>query len=126
MLPSINLEKSADQVVRDACAYNPNVVNADENNTDRLAQLLVAFADPIRLRLISIIASTPEKEVCACSFVGDLHRSQPTISHHLKTLTALGVCKSERRGRWIWYSLNSEIIQDIIVQLSKITEGSQA
>ncbi|HWD08273.1 MAG TPA: metalloregulator ArsR/SmtB family transcription factor [Actinomycetota bacterium] len=72
-----------------------------EADADDLAGGFAALADPIRLRLFSLIAA--EAEVCACALVGPLGRSQPTISHHLKVLYEAGLVEREKRGSWVWY-----------------------
>lgn len=71
-----------------------------------LARGFTALGDPVRLRLISMLASAPDGEVCVCDFVGPLGRSQPTVSHHLKLLGEAGLVHGERRGKWVWYSLD--------------------
>ena len=67
-----------------------------------------ALADPVRLRLLSILAASPEGEVCVCDFVEPLAKSQPTVSHHLKVLSEAGLVQGDRRGKWVWYSLNRD------------------
>lgn len=75
--------------------------------TDRQAEDLAAafkvLADPVRLRLLSLIANAPAGEACACDLEEPLDRSQPTISHHLSVLTAAGLLTREQRGRWAWF-----------------------
>lgn len=66
-----------------------------------LAAGFAALADPVRLRLLSMIADRPE--VCACALVEPLGRSQPTVSHHLRVLAEAALITSEKRGRWVWY-----------------------
>src|SRR5215212_8976022 len=78
---------------------------------DRAAELAGAFAvlaDPVRLRLLSLVASAPAGEACVCELVEPLGRSQPTVSHHLKILTDAGLIAGEKRGRWVWYRLVPE------------------
>ena len=65
-----------------------------------------ALADPVRLRVLSILAASAEGEVCVCDFVEPLAKSQPTVSHHLKILSEAGLVQGDRRGKWVWYSLN--------------------
>ncbi len=65
-----------------------------------------ALGDEIRLRVLSILAAAPGGEVCVCDLVGPLARSQPTVSHHLKVLADAGLVHGDRRGRWVWYSLD--------------------
>lgn len=61
------------------------------------------LADPVRLQLLSLIASTPEGEMCACDLTEPVGRSQPTVSHHLSILTEAGFLEREQRGRWAWF-----------------------
>ena len=68
-----------------------------------LARDFAALADPVRLRLLSLIAATPAGEACVCELVEPLHRSQPTVSHHLRILAEAGLIVGEKRGRWVWY-----------------------
>lgn len=69
-----------------------------------LASGFAALADPVRLRLLSMLGQ--RAEICACDFVEPLERSQPTISHHLRVLSEAGLINGEKRGRWVWYSLD--------------------
>jgi ArsR family transcriptional regulator len=71
-----------------------------------LASGFSALSDPVRLRVLSILAASPEGEVCVCEFVEPLGKSQPTISHHMKILSEAGLVQGERRGKWVWYSLD--------------------
>lgn len=68
-----------------------------------LASAFKVLADPVRLRLFSLIASADGGEVCACDLVEPLARSQPTVSHHLSVLHDAGLLEREKRGRWVWY-----------------------
>jgi ArsR family transcriptional regulator len=68
-----------------------------------LARDLAVLADPVRLRLLSLLASAPTGEACVCELVEPLERSQPTVSHHLKVLSEAGMITGEKRGRWVWY-----------------------
>ena len=73
---------------------------------DKAEELAVAFgvlADPVRLRLLSLVASAEAGEACVCELVEPLGRSQPTISHHLKILAEAGLIVGDKRGRWVWY-----------------------
>ena len=70
---------------------------------ERMAPLLKALADPVRLRLLSLVASHADGEACVCDLNDAFDLSQPTISHHLKVLHESGVLDRERRGTWIFY-----------------------
>ena len=74
-----------------------------EDAAEELAAAFKVLADPVRLRLFSLIAADPEGEVCACEVVDALGRSQPTVSHHLKVLHDAGLLDREKRGTWVWY-----------------------
>ncbi len=69
-----------------------------------LARRFAALGDPVRLRLLSLLATTPDGCVCACDLVEPLGKSQPTVSHHLKILREAGLVTSERKGVNIWYA----------------------
>jgi ArsR family transcriptional regulator, arsenate/arsenite/antimonite-responsive transcriptional repressor len=68
-----------------------------------LASAFKVLADPVRLRLLSLVANADEGEVCVCDLVEPLGRSQPTISHHLSVLHDAGLVERDKRGRWVWY-----------------------
>lgn len=68
---------------------------------DRVAGLMKALADPIRLRLMSMIAAS--SELCVCELMVPFDVSQPTISHHLKVLRSARLVDCERRGTWVYY-----------------------
>lgn len=87
-----------------------------EADADALATSLKALADPIRLRLVSIIATSGE--ACACDLPAMLDRSQPTISHHLSLLVRAGILEREQRGKWAWFTINREQIAAITAALS--------
>ena len=70
---------------------------------EELATSFKLLADPVRLRLLSLVANAEGGEICACDLVEPLGRSQPTISHHLSALTTAGLLAREKRGRWVWY-----------------------
>jgi len=72
-----------------------------EDEAERLAGVLSALGDPVRLRIYSIIAS--QDETCSCNLEGPLAKSQPTISHHTRKLAESGLIVGERRGRWTWW-----------------------
>ncbi|MGQ0679091.1 MAG: ArsR/SmtB family transcription factor [Actinomycetota bacterium] len=82
-----------------------------EAEAAQLARGFAALSDPSRLRLLSLIASQPEGEVCACALVEPLGRSQPTVSHHLKVLYEAGLVQRERRGSWIWYRASPDRLE---------------
>ncbi|MFI2711304.1 MULTISPECIES: ArsR/SmtB family transcription factor [Micromonospora] len=72
-------------------------------DAERLAGVLKAFADPARLRLISLIQSAPQGEASVSDLTAPLGLSQPTVSHHLRILTEAGLLEREKRGVWAYY-----------------------
>ncbi|HQU26030.1 MAG TPA: metalloregulator ArsR/SmtB family transcription factor [Acidimicrobiales bacterium] len=90
----------------EGCEASVVDVPLDEAEALRLARLLGALADPVRLRLLSILDE--RGAACSCDLEVPLGRSQPTISHHTKVLAESGVVVAERRGRWTWWSISPE------------------
>jgi ArsR family transcriptional regulator len=75
-----------------------------EAEAQALSRQFAALADPVRLRLVSLLATAEDGAVCACDLVEPVGKSQPTVSHHLKVLAEAGLVTSERRGRNVWYA----------------------
>jgi ArsR family transcriptional regulator len=78
---------------------------------EQLAAAFRVIADPTRLRLISLLASSPGGEACVCDLVAPLGLSQPTVSHHLKLLFEAGLLGRDKRGLWVYYHLIPERLQ---------------
>lgn len=95
------------QDLNSCCPTNPDQALARETAED-LALALKAVADPNRLQLLALIASSENSEACVCDLTEPLSLTQPTISHHLKKLTDAGVLKREKRGTWSWYRINQD------------------
>ncbi len=79
----------------------------------RIAPLLKALADPVRLRLLSLVASHQDGEACVCDLNDAFDLSQPTISHHLKVLHDVGLLDRTKRGVWVYYRIRSEALADL-------------
>jgi ArsR family transcriptional regulator len=69
-----------------------------------LARRFAALSDPVRLRLLSLLATAEQGAVCACDLVEPVGKSQPTVSHHLRILREAGLVTSEKRGTNVWYA----------------------
>lgn len=78
---------------------------------DELARVLSALADPVRLRLLSLVAGGGS--VCSCDLEAPLQKSQPTISHHTKVLADAGLLVGEKRGRWTWWSVREDQLESV-------------
>ena len=72
-----------------------------EKEAHAMALVYSALADPVRLRLLSLVASVDE--VCSCNLEGPLAKSQPTVSHHTRILAEAGLIVGQKRGRWMWW-----------------------
>ena len=84
-----------------ACCAPLTEVPLSQRDAEAMAPVLAALGDPVRLRLLSIVAS--DGEVCSCNLEEPLGKSQPTVSHHTKVLTEAGLIEGEKRGRWMWW-----------------------
>ena len=100
-------------VLEDECCPAVLAAPLSEEHSADLARDFALLADPVRLRLLSLLASAPAGEVCVCELVEPLGRSQPTVSHHLKILADAGLITGEKRGRWVWY----RVVRDRLAQL---------
>ena len=87
-----------------------------ETDATALAPVFKALADPVRLRLFSLIASFEGGQACVCDLTGEFDVSQPTISHHLRVLREAGLVGSERRGTWVYYW----VLPDALARLSQL------
>ncbi|MGN2638831.1 metalloregulator ArsR/SmtB family transcription factor [Nocardia takedensis] len=85
-----------------------------------LAAMFKALADPVRLRLLSLVASHAGGEACVCDISAGFEVSQPTISHHLKVLREAGLLSSERRGSWVYYRIEPAAF----AQLSRLLDAT--
>lgn len=91
----------------------PSLVDAPLGETEaaELARVLGALADPVRLRLLSLVAS--RVEVCSCDLEGPLGKSQPTVSHHTRILSEAGLLIGEKRGRWVWWRVEPSRLEAV-------------
>jgi ArsR family transcriptional regulator len=80
---------------------------------EQLAVTLKALADPARLRLLSIVASSAGQEACVCDLIEPVGLSQPTVSHHLKVLAEAGFLSRSKRGTWAYYRLQPDALAGV-------------
>lgn len=95
----------------DTCCASVLAAPLDATEAERLAHMFAALSDPVRLRLLSLIADAGE--VCACELLEPLGKSQPTVSHHTKILAEAGLITGEKRGRWVWWSVIPERLDEM-------------
>ncbi len=103
--------------VADAGLCCSSVIDAPLSETEavELARVLGALADPVRLRLLSVVAS--QSEICSCELEAPLGKSQPTISHHTRVLADAGLLVGEKRGRWMWWRVDRTRLGSVRVAL---------
>jgi ArsR family transcriptional regulator len=102
-----------DQAGPDAIVCFPVIGEAPlgEAEAAQIARVLAALADPVRLRLFSLVASS--SELCSCELEAPLGKSQPTISHHTRVLAEAGLISGEKRGRWTWWRANPDALESL-------------
>ena len=101
------MAKRAVATIDDELCCPPLLAEAiDVEQAEDLARVFAALADPVRLRLLSIVANAGE--VCSCDLQAPLDRAQPTISHHTKALADAGLLAGEKRGRWVHWRVVPE------------------
>lgn len=83
-----------------------------DEEAEATARVFRALADPARVKLLSLVASSSAGECCVCELVSPLGLSQPTVSHHLKVLADAGLLEREKRGTWAWFRLNSTALEE--------------
>ena len=87
-----------------------------DDQAEATARLFKALADPHRIKIVNLLATSPEP-VCVCEFTGPLGLRQPTVSHHLKKLMDAGLLDREQRGTWAYYSLRRDALGDLAAAL---------
>jgi ArsR family transcriptional regulator len=87
-------------------------------DAEKLADSFRAVADPVRLRLLSLIAAQPGAEACVCHLIKPVGLSQPTVSHHLALLHETGLLDRERRGSWVYYRIVPEGLEALRAALA--------
>ena len=86
------------------------------SDAEGMARIFAALSDPVRLRLLSMIAAAGE--ICSCDLQAPLGKSQPTISHHTRILVDVGLIVGEKRGRWTWWHVAPDQLQAVARFLS--------
>ncbi len=101
----------SDETTADPCCARVTGPVLGEGEAAALAAGFAALADPIRLRLLNLVAGAGE--VCSCDLTEPLGRSQPTVSHHTKVLAEAGLIVGERRGRWVHWRVVPERLVEL-------------
>jgi ArsR family transcriptional regulator len=102
---TIDIDMTAFDVI--ACCQPLDAPTLSDEEAEATATLFKALADPGRVRIVNMLATSGEP-VCACEFIPGLGLTQATVSHHLKKLTEAGLLERDQRGKWAYFSLNPE------------------
>ena len=123
---SVNAKAAVEPVVVDPEPCCPPLLSCPlgDGEAAELAALLKALADPVRLRLLSLIACAEAGEACACDLVEPLDRSQPTVSHHLSQLVKAGLLERDQRGKWAWFRVREDRLAAVRVALGPAQPSS--
>ncbi len=100
----------------DACCTPLLAAPLAATDADELASAFKALADPVRLQLLSLIATAPEGTACSCDLEEPVGKSQPTVSHHLSLLADAGLITKEKLGRWV----NCTVVPERLAQLREV------
>ena len=90
-----------------ACCAPLATPTLSDDEVEATARLFRAIGDPARIRILNVLTTNADP-VCVCNLLEPLGLSQPTVSHHLKTLTEAGLLDREQRGKWAYFSLKPE------------------
>src|SRR3954465_14100626 len=91
---------------------------------EQVAPLLKALADPVRLRLVSLIAASAGGEACVCDLNDAFDLTQATISHHLKVLHSAGVLDRDKRGVWVYYAVRPAALTSVATLFDTTSSGT--
>jgi ArsR family transcriptional regulator len=95
-----------------ACCAPLGAPVLDEEEALATAEVFRALADPARVRIVNVLATTGEP-VCVCELIEPLELSQPTVSHHLKKLLDAGLLEREQCGKWAYFSLKRDAVEKL-------------
>ena len=90
----------------DVCCPSVLAAPLADADAEDLARVFAALSDPVRLRLLSLVAHAGE--ICSCDLQDPLGKAQPTVSHHTRVLAEAGLLTGEKRGRWVWWRIVPE------------------
>lgn len=102
----------------ETCFPRTITVRSDGEELSRLARIFGALSEPVRLRIIGLM--TTYGEICTCEIASALHLKQPTITHHLKLLEGAGVIYRRPKGKWTFFGVTGERVNDVLLLASSI------
>src|SRR6185436_4639937 len=104
--------------VSEACCAPLTESALGAEQAEDLSRMFKALGDPVRLRLLSMIASAPDGEICVCDLTPAFDLSGPTISHHLRSLREAGLVECDRRGTWVYYRARAGLLRQLAALLA--------
>ncbi|MFL6203812.1 MAG: metalloregulator ArsR/SmtB family transcription factor [Acidimicrobiales bacterium] len=110
------MKRSAILLDSEACCAPLLAAPLDDADAQELALAFKALADPVRLKLLSLIAAAPDGTACSCDLEEPVGKTQSTVSHHLSLLADAGLITKEKVGRWV----NCTIVPDRLAQLRDV------
>lgn len=117
MAVELTLAPKRKRAAGEVCCEPVAFPDLDAQQADRVAAAAKALADPIRVQLVDVLRKAAG-EVCVCELLPLFDVSQPTLSHHLKTLRDAGIVGVERRGLWAYYFVQPEALKELSAWLS--------
>jgi ArsR family transcriptional regulator, arsenate/arsenite/antimonite-responsive transcriptional repressor len=117
MAVDINLAPKQKRAPGEPCCEPVVYPDVGRARAERMAQVVKALGDPIRLQLVDVLRKHAGK-VCVCELTALFDVGQPTVSHHLKVLRAAGLVDSERRGLWAYYYVIPDALEELSAWLS--------
>ncbi len=105
-------------IMADQCNTKPSLLSLEQEKGKRLAKILGAIADPVRLNILSAISAS--RSLCSCDLEEPIKKSQPTISHHTKVLAEAGIIRAEKKGKWVWWHIDVETIDFLQESLGEL------
>lgn len=109
----------------ESCCGPALSVSLSERELDSISRVFAALSDPTRLAIVNLLAENGDA-VCVCDITASFDKNQPTISHHLRILKEAGLVWGERRGKWVYYSLEQGRTDEIKGLLDRVTTRTPA
>lgn len=107
------MSKSLPLIDAEVCCSPVTQAALTPDQAESIVPRLKALADPVRLRLLSLVAAHADGEACVCELNDAFDLSQPTISHHLKVLHEAGLLDRQKRGTWFYYRTRPEALSEL-------------
>ena len=107
----MHVDMTSPEIIECCAPLRADAMSDDE--AEATAHLFKALADPARVRIVNLLATSGGEPVCICNLTGPLGLSQPTVSHHMKRLLDAGLVDREQRGKWAYFALKSDAVEKL-------------